>query len=64
MTKYSTVKQMAEKHPAFSESSLSYHIFHAAKNGFDKVIKRVGRKILINEQRFFEWLDGHEGGAA
>ena len=64
MTIYLTVSQMAVKHPAFSESSFRYHIFHAAKNGFDKVITRVGRKILINEQRFFEWLDGHEGGAA
>ncbi len=60
---YLTVKQMAQRHPAFSEASLRYHIFNETKNGIDKAIKRVGRKILIKEERFFEWLDGH-GGAA
>jgi hypothetical protein len=64
MPNYLTVKQMAAKHSAFSEASLRYHIFHETKNGIDKAIKRVGRKILINEERFFEWLDGQNGGAA
>lgn len=53
---YLTVKQFAEKHPAFSESSLRYHIFHARNNGFSKVILRVGRKILIQENVFFDWV--------
>lgn len=63
MTNYLTVKQMAAKHPAFSEASLRYHIFNETTNGIDKAIKRVGRKILINENKFFEWLEGQDGGA-
>jgi hypothetical protein len=63
MQNYLTVKQMAAKHPAFSEASLRYHIFHEKTNGFDKVVHRIGRKILINENRFSEWLEG-QGGAA
>jgi hypothetical protein len=63
MPNYLTVKQMAAKHPAFSEASLRYHIFNETKNGIDKAIKRVGRKILIDENLFFDWLDGQEGGA-
>lgn len=38
MTQYLTVKQMAAKHPAFSEASLRYHIFNETKNGIDKAI--------------------------
>ncbi len=64
MPNYLTVKQMAAKHPAFSESSIRYHIFNETKNGLDKAIKRVGRKILINEDLFFEWLEGQDGSAA
>ncbi len=60
---YLTVKQMAQRHPAFSEASLRYHIFNETKNGIDKAIKRVGRKILINEELFFVWLEGQNGGA-
>lgn len=64
MQNYLTVKQMAARHQAFSEASLRYHIFNEKKNGIDKAIKRVGRKILINEQRFFDWLEGQTGSAA
>lgn len=63
MPNYLTVKQMAAKHPAFSESSLRYHIFNEEKNGIDKAIKRVGRKILINENSFFEWLENQDVSA-
>lgn len=62
MSQYLTVKQMAEKHPAFSESSLRYHIFHEHKNGIDKAIRRIGRKIIINENLFFEWLESQAKG--
>ena len=63
MPHYLTVKQMAAKHPAFSEASLRYHIFNEAKNGIDKAVRSVGRKILINEELFFEWLEAQDGGA-
>ena len=63
MPNYLTVKQMAAKHPAFSEASLRYHIFNETKNGIDKAIKRVGRKILIDEGLFFQWLEDMNGGA-
>lgn len=65
MPNYLTVKQMAGKHPAFSESSLRYNIFHEATNGLDKAIKRIGRKILIDEGAFFAWVeDQNMRGAA
>lgn len=32
-------------------------IFYAEKNGFNKVIRRVGRRVLIDEREFFSWVD-------
>ena len=32
-------------------------IFDADKNGFSTVIRRVGRRVLIDEQAFFAWVD-------
>lgn len=59
-----TVRQMAEKHKAFSEASLRYYIFHENTNGLSKALYRVGRKILINEDLFFSWIDEQNGGVA
>lgn len=36
---------------------LRHLIFHAEENGFKKAIKRAGRRVLIDEKAFFEWLE-------
>ena len=36
---------------------LRHLVFNAQTNGFDRVIRRVGRRVLIDEQKFFEWVD-------
>ena len=56
-TRLLTVPQFALEHPAFSQSSLRHLIFDANTNGFRQVIKRVGRKILIDETAFFHWIE-------
>lgn len=38
---------------------LRHLIFHASANGFEKVIRRVGRCVLIDEAEFFRWVDDH-----
>ena len=63
MSNFLTVKQFAAKHPAFSEASLRYHIFHEEKNGLNLALKRVGRKILIQEDAFFVWIDSLQGNS-
>ena len=57
---YSTVKQFSERHPAFSESSLRALIFDGNTNGLTETgaVVRINRKVLINEGRFFDWVDG------
>jgi hypothetical protein len=42
-----------------TEGGLRHLIFNAEKNGFDKVVRRVGRRCLINEQAFFEFVDSN-----
>lgn len=32
-------------------------VFNAHKNGFDKVIRRIGSRIVINVDAYFEWLE-------
>lgn len=62
--KYLTVTQLAERHPAFSASAIRHLIFDAPKNGFDSVIVRVGRKLVLEESAFENWLihQGEKGG--
>jgi hypothetical protein len=66
-----TVRQLAERHPAFSQGSLRNLIFLAesrktskgkiAGNGLDIALVRIGRKILIDEAKFFDWIDAQQG---
>lgn len=41
---------------------LRHLIFHERSNGFAKVVRRVGRRVLIDEQEFFCWV-AEQGGA-
>jgi hypothetical protein len=55
----STVKQFSNKHPAFPIGGLCHRIFHEDTNGLKKsgAIIRNGRRVLINEEKFFSWLE-------
>ena len=40
-------------HDVFSsENSLRHYIFHAASNGLDKVISRLGKKLIFDLQLY------------
>jgi hypothetical protein len=36
---------------------LRWLVFHSSDNGFDSVVRRCGRRVLIDEAAFFDWLD-------
>ena len=57
---YSTVKQFSERYPAFSVGSLRAIIFNASTNGLTEsgAVVRINRKILLNEPKFFGWVEG------
>ncbi|MDD5273359.1 MAG: hypothetical protein PHU14_11635 [Methylovulum sp.] len=61
---YSTVKQFSKRHPAFPEGGMRHKIFNEDTNGLKKsgAIVRNGRKVLINEQKFFAWLEAQNQG--
>ncbi|MCX7111776.1 MAG: hypothetical protein NTX45_16940 [Proteobacteria bacterium] len=69
-----TIKQFSDRHKAFSQAAIRNYIFKAAPvitnkatipgNGFDACMVRIGRKILIDEDAFFSWLDRINGKAA
>ena len=66
-----TVRQFADKFPPFPQGSLRNLIFLAETrktskgtingNGLDVALVRIGRKLLIDEARFFQWVDEQQG---
>lgn len=42
------------------QGGLRHLVFHAEKNGFNKVIIRVGRRVLIDENAFFKYIENHK----
>jgi hypothetical protein len=41
---------------------LRYLAFNAQNNGFNHCLVKVGRRVLIDETRFFEWIDCQKKG--
>lgn len=69
----STVSAFSKRHEAFTESSLRWMI-HAAKprngamalnppNGFAEAFVRIGRRVLIDDAKFFEIVAKQSGQA-
>ena len=58
-----TVRQHCEKHHGFTQGGMRHLIFHEDTNGLKEsgVIIRVGRKVLIHQERFLLWLDAKNG---
>jgi hypothetical protein len=60
------VRQFSDKHAAFTQGSLRHLIFGSSSrqtsqgviegNGLHAAIVRIGRKVLIDEAKFFEWV--------
>ena len=44
------------------QGGLRHLVFYANTNGFSRVIRRAGRRVLLHEGEFFRWLDGQNGG--
>ena len=69
-----TVRGFSTKYPAWSQAALRNLIFAARPrqssdgneipaNGLGPAIIRCGRKLLIDETRFFEWLQARAAAA-
>lgn len=51
-----TFTQTAKRFPAFSEGSLRWHRFNNT-SGFNRCVRRIGRKCVISLQEFRTWLN-------
>lgn len=60
---YLTVNQFCDKHKAFKIGGVRSQIFNEDKNGLKKsgAIIRNGRKVLINEPKYFAWVEAQNG---
>jgi len=67
-----TVQQFASKHTAWTLGALRNLLFYATPrkssrgpvppNGLAPAIVRLGKKVMIDEVKFFEWLDNQQRG--
>lgn len=51
-----TVKQFSARNPAFSKGSLRWLLFSSRDNKLNAAVVRVGRRVLIDEDRFVAWV--------
>ncbi len=66
-----TVRQHSDKFPAFTQGAIRNLVFLSEDrktskgtikgNGLDVALVRIGRKLLIDEAKFFEWIDALQG---
>ena len=60
-----TVSQHIAKYPAFTVGGLRSLIFNEKSNGLAKsgAVVRIGRKVLIDENLFFAWVQAQNKAA-
>lgn len=56
-TRLIPVKNWNDFHLWPPQGGLRHLIFHEKTNGFDAVVRRVGRRVLIDEAAFFVWAE-------
>lgn len=56
-TRFIPVTKWSDFHPWPSVQGLRWIIFNEHTNGFAKCVKRVGGRVLIDEAKFFEWVE-------
>jgi len=56
--KLQTVKQFVKENPAFTVGGIRFQIFNEDNNGLKNAgaIIRLGRKVLIDTDRYFNWV--------
>lgn len=52
-----TVKLLVKKYPWLTEGGMRHFLFHMNENGLYKAVRKMGRRILIEESAFFAWIE-------
>ena len=56
-TRLIPVTKWEDYHPWPPIGGLRHLIFFEKTNGFKHCVVRLGRRVLINEDKFFEWVE-------
>ena len=56
-TKLIPVNEWVNHHPWPPIGGLRHLIFNEETNGFNKVVRRIGSRVLLDETAFFEWVN-------
>lgn len=66
-----TLETFGQRYPSFPPSVTRNLLWKAKEryssqgtikgNGLDKAVIRIGRRVYIDEAKFFLWLDGQQG---
>lgn len=62
-TRLIPVTQWSEHHSYPPLGQLRALVFNANKNGFDSCIRRIGRRVLIDEAAYFAWVEAQNNKA-
>ena len=54
-----TVKQLAEKNPYLTESAIRWMLFNRKTNGLSVAVTKLGKKILVDDEKFDQWVESH-----
>lgn len=57
MSKLIPVPKWNNYHDWPTVGSLRNMIFFEHQNGLAKAVKRIGRRVLIDEEAFFQWIE-------
>jgi hypothetical protein len=58
-----TPRQIVESCPALTMGGLRMLLFHSQTNGLEACVVRLGRKLVIDEAAFVEWLERRRAAA-
>lgn len=53
---WKTLERFAGEHKQFQLSQLRWLLSGRKGNGLDKAVRKIGKRIYINEQLFAEWM--------
>jgi hypothetical protein len=59
---YCTLKQVVEssKYP-FSMGQVRHFLLHRHKNGLDKAVRKIGKRVYLNGEMFEQWIESKSG---
>lgn len=57
--RFLTVKQFTSEHPWPNEGGMRHIIFNQKPFKAQSCFKKVGRRVLVDEEEFFKWLQSY-----